>query len=305
MEKRTVTRAPMLRNCEWIFIVYFALIAAYTPWFHNRRDAGLHPILIFALVVVALTAVACAECYWMPRTFDFARDWLPIYLMLIAFRELNWFTPIQYTGALERSWIRWDYFVLSHWRLTAIVNGAGVLIPSYLELCYVLVYAVGAVCISILYVTHRRARVDSWLVVYLAGTLLAYCLVPFFPSQPPRLLFTDAGSAPMSSALRRFNLYILNSSSIHSGVFPSAHVSSAFSAAWGMLLVLPRRKRYGYCLAVYAASVAIATIYGRYHYAVDTLAGFGISLIAGAIGWFTIGGYWRRTNRSGSCGTRG
>ncbi|MGZ4989059.1 MAG: phosphatase PAP2 family protein, partial [Limisphaerales bacterium] len=67
----------------------------------------------------------------------------------------------------------------------------------------------------------------------------------------------------------------------HSSVFPSAHVSSAFSAAWGLLAYLPERKRFGILMLVYAVSVAIATIYGRYHYAVDALAGLGVSLVAG------------------------
>ena len=280
-----------------MFISYFAVSAAFTPFFQNRRDTGTHPILVLISAVLGLTLLACGERYWLPRALNFARDWLPVYLLLAAFRELNWFTPLQYAGRLEHSWIRWDYFVLSHWRLTAMVNSLGVLIPGCLEVCYLLVYAVGVTGISILYLTHHRKRIDDWLVIYLAGTLMAYVLVPFFPSQPPRVLFTDEASEPMMSAVRRFNLFILNSSSIHSGVFPSAHVSSAFSAAWGMLLVLPQRKRYGYALVVYAVSVAVATVYGRYHYAVDTFAGFAISLIAGMIGLLFINGYSRNTNR--------
>ena len=33
-------------------------------------------------------------------------------------------------------------------------------------------------------------------------------------------------------------------------------------------------------MAVYAISVSIATVYGRYHYVADVLAGFAVSLIA-------------------------
>ena len=44
-------------------------------------------------------------------------------------------------------------------------------------------------------------------------------------------------------------------------------------------------KRFGWGVLVYAVSVSLATIYGRYHYAADVLAGFGISLIAGAVCW--------------------
>jgi membrane-associated phospholipid phosphatase len=83
--------------------------------------------------------------------------------------------------------------------------------------------------------------------------------------------------------LRRFNLWIVGEYGIHSSVFPSAHVSSAFSAAWALFLFLPKKKRFGWGMLIYAMSVAVATVYGRYHYAVDTVAGLGVSLVAAGI----------------------
>ncbi len=85
----------------------------------------------------------------------------------------------------------------------------------------------------------------------------------------------------ITSAVRELNLWLLGDLGIHSSVFPSAHVSSAFSAAWAFFSFLPERKGYGWGMLVYAASVALATVYGRYHYAADVAAGIGISLIPG------------------------
>jgi membrane-associated phospholipid phosphatase len=119
--------------------------------------------------------------------------------------------------------------------------------------------------------------------LYLLGTLSAYALFPFFLSQPPRTLFATQDVPQVMTALRRFNLWIVNGYGIHSSVFPSAHVSSAFSAGWALLLYLPERKRYGRGMLIYAASVAIAAVYGRYHYAVDVVAGLGVSLVAAGI----------------------
>jgi membrane-associated phospholipid phosphatase len=50
-----------------------------------------------------------------------------------------------------------------------------------------------------------------------------------------------------------------------------------------MFLLLPERKRYGCGLLLYAISVSLATVYGRYHYAVDAIAGFAVSLTAGIL----------------------
>ena len=59
-----------------------------------------------------------------------------------------------------------------------------------------------------------------------------------------------------------------------------------------MLLTIPERQRYGWSLVIYACSVAVATVYGRYHYAVDAVAGFGISLLALSAGLYWKKRYW-------------
>src|SRR5260370_3139623 len=87
----------------------------------------------------------------------------------------------------------------------------------------------------------------------------------------------------MVTVVRRFNLWIVGGVGIHSSVFPSAHVSSAFSAGFALLLFLPERKRFGWGMLIYAASVAITTVYGRYHYAVDAIAGLPVSLLAAGL----------------------
>jgi membrane-associated phospholipid phosphatase len=105
-------------------------------------------------------------------------------------------------------------------------------------------------------------------------------LVPFLRLQPPRVAFPGADVPEISTVIRRLNLVVLSGAGIHSGVFPSAHVSSTFAAAWGMFAAMPERKRYGWIFLIYATSVAVATIYGRYHYALDAAAGIVVSVIA-------------------------
>ena len=82
----------------------------------------------------------------------------------------------------------------------------------------------------------------------------------------------------ITTAVRQLNMWLTGNYGIHSSVFPSAHVSSAFSAAWALFAFLPERKRYGWGMLLYAGSVAVATVYGRYHYAADAVAGMAISL---------------------------
>ena len=214
------------------------------------------------------------------------RDWLPILFTLLAFREMELFLPRTFDRQLESGWIYLDRALLDRDHLRAVIESLGPVIPLYLELCYLLVYGVGAICVGILYRQGKRAFIDRFWILYLTSTLLAYALFPYFPSQPPRIAFPGLDNPDIVTPVRQFNLFILKKATIHVGVFPSAHVSSAFACAWAMFLVLPQRKRVGWALVLYALSVGLATIYGRYHYTADVIAGFGVSLVAAAIAIF-------------------
>ena len=150
----------------------------------------------------------------------------------------------------------------------------------FLELCYALVYAVAPVALWALLANGRRDRVNQFWLAYLAGTLGAYALFPYFPSEPPRTVFAGQDLPSIMTSLRRFNLWIVGHYGIHSSVFPSAHVSSTLSAAWGLLAAIPERRWIGCAMATYGLCVAIASVYGRYHFSVDAFGGMGISLLA-------------------------
>jgi membrane-associated phospholipid phosphatase len=91
--------------------------------------------------------------------------------------------------------------------------------------------------------------------------------------------------------MRQFNIWLLDHADIHTSVCPSGHVAAASSAALAMLVALPERKSIGGALFVLASVIALATVYGRYHYAVDVMASIALSLAAwGAMAWATRGG---------------
>jgi membrane-associated phospholipid phosphatase len=276
-------RWPRLRTPEWILTGFFAYVSVISPWFRDRPHLKFQPVIILALVFAAFHLLAFFERGRFAPVLSVIRDWAPLGFTLLAFNEMELFLPRRFDGKLEASWIRWDHVLLIEWHLRDLIQSLGRVIPFYLELCYLFVYGTAASCVLALYRRGLRSEIDRFLTIYIAGTLLAYALFPYFPSRPPRLVFPNLDMPTLTTWVRSLNLYILRKATIHSGVFPSAHVSSAFSAAWGMFLVLPRRKIYGWALVFYAVSVSVATVYGRYHYAADVLAGFGVSLAAAAL----------------------
>lgn len=193
---------------------------------------------------------------------------------------MGWFAPPSHEPALENAWIAWDRVVLREWRLHAAIELLGPVLPSILEIAYTLVYALGPFAVAVLYAYRRRDRVPLFLLPFSLAVLLCYVQFPLWPSEPPRTVFPGQDIPTWVTVFRRFNAWMLGGYGIHTSVFPSAHVAGAFSAAFGAFRALPERPWVSRLLFVMAVLIATATVYGRYHYLADALAGLAMSLVA-------------------------
>lgn len=273
-----------LRRSEWALIAYFcytSVLAAFV--LPLRPPIPAITIGVNAAVIAGFVVLAWAWSLQKREFFDICRDWYPVPLMLLAYREMGWFAPDTTNFALESVWESWDKVLLNEFGLRAVVEFLGPLVPSVLEISYVLVYTIPSFGLAMLYVYRRRERVNAFLFNFLLGILISYTLFPLFPSEPPRTVFAGQDLPTYETIFRRLNLWLLGGYGIHTSVFPSAHVSGAFSGAFAMIRLLPEHRWAGRFLIVLATSIALATVYGRYHYGADAAAGFAVAVLAQAI----------------------
>jgi hypothetical protein len=261
-----------------IYLAYAAIVALFldvSPAI-RLRALGVNAAVIGGYLLLAFRLQGRPHRVW-----DVVRDWLPFALVLLCYREMGWFAPAEHTYELERSWIVWDRLLLNDWGARDVIESLGPVIPAYLEICYTLVYVFAPIAMAMIYFYgYRGEGSDRLLFIYLLGTLLSYALFPYFPSEPPRAVFAGEDVPRIHTVFRQFNWWILSGGGIHTSVFPSAHVSASFSAAFGAFLVIRRGRWAPWALTAVASGIFWATIYGRYHYAVDAVAGLGVSLVA-------------------------
>jgi membrane-associated phospholipid phosphatase len=271
-----------MRASEWVLIGYFTYTTVLALVLPLRPPIPTITLVMNGLVFAGFALLVFAYELRRSEFFSIVRDWFPFPLMLLAYREMGWFARPHYTFELERRWIVWDRLLLRS-GLSRLIEAAGPVLPALLEISYSLVYTLGPFSVAMLYVYRRRERVDRFSFVFFLGVLLAYAQFPFWPSEPPRTVFPGEDFPGYESVFRAFNWWMLGGYGIHTSVFPSAHVSGAFSAAFGTLRTLPEHKWVGRFLLGMAVMIATATVYGRYHYAADAFAGFGVALAAAAI----------------------
>jgi membrane-associated phospholipid phosphatase len=284
-------RISNVRSSEWIlgsFLAYAAVMAAVMPL---HRAVRATTITLNLSLLAGYVALITLETIRPRKALDIARDWLPLLLTLLAYREMGWFAQPHVTHTLEARWVVWDHVVLRG-GAKAVIEWLGPFIPSILEIAYLLVYALGPFSVAMLYVYGRRERVNQFLFLFLLAVLTCYAQFPFWPSEPPRVVFPADDLPAYATVFRGWNLWLLGKGGIHTSVFPSGHVAAAFSAAAGMCLYLPEHKWVGRFLMVTAILVAVATVYGRYHYLVDAAAGLFMAGLAVLITRYSARTLW-------------
>lgn len=267
------------RVCEWIllgFFVYTSALALILP---------LAPAIRIRTICANLLVLAILHCLsrWnLSSRWRTVRDLFPIASVLLAYQQMGWFAQPQASFDLENAWVVWDRLLLSDFGLKRAIELLGPVLPGLLELLYVLTYILAPSGFVILLACDRRDQADRFLALYAGSAVVAYALFPFFPSEPPRAVFPGELFPSYDTVFRKLNWWILGGAGIHTSVFPSGHVSSAFGCAFGLLLALPERRAFGVAMTIVACGISVATVYGRYHYAVDALAGLAVSAAVAA-----------------------
>ena len=264
------------RVTEWILAGYFSytlLLSFAIPLPIGARAQSASASL------VALAILYCIARFPALYILLWLRNLLPIAAVLLAYQQMGWFARPAGNHELEHSWVQWDRLLLVDWGLKDGIESLGPVLPSLLELAYLCTYAVGPAGLLALLHCGRMDRADRYLACYVASAVASYAFYPFFPSEPPRTVFPGELFGGHGNVFRDLNWWILGLGGIHTSVFPSGHVSSACGVAFGLLFSLPERKRYGIAASVLAFGIATGTVYGRYHYAVDALAGLVVSCV--------------------------
>jgi membrane-associated phospholipid phosphatase len=293
--------AGELRTAESVvlgFLVYTTVASLELPM-SARERVTITALNTLAGAVIFLLEKATQE---KPRGFVVAvRDWLPAPLILLAYRESGMFFIPDPAHRLDHMFVRWDCFLLQNKWVLATLSGLAPWPQVYLELAYLFCYPLVPLGLGCLLLAQRKSEtrnskletrqskiqnlkskivVDHFWTAVLIATLFCYAVYPFFPLTPPRLLFHDLPGPPVPAFIRTANLWLLGNYGVPACIFPSGHVAAVTATA---LAVHVYRPRLGALFLVAAASVAVATVLLRYHYAADALAGVLVGCSAFAI----------------------
>lgn len=273
-------------------MLFFALELAGSLVYPLPAEGLLRVCGLSFLGVGILLVLKSAATMQQGRVLPALRDWYPCLLIPMAYRASGVFFTPDPRHRLDRVFLAWDNALLgnsvaAHW----LAASSSWLDPA-LEISYMLCYPLVPLALLSLVLARRwgslsptpgagiRDPIDQFWTTVLLAVFTCYLFYPFFPLTPPRVLLPDSGGLAMHSALRRMNLWVLHQNGDQASLFPSGHVAGVVAAALAVRVYLPRM---GWLFLFVAASITIATVVGRYHYAADAVAGVLVAMGAFAI----------------------
>ena len=145
-------------------------------------------------------------------------------------------------------------------------------VAEFLELAYGGVYPLIPIALVLHLVFSANPDADHFWTIVLITDYVCFGMLPLIQTRPPRNL--EPG-APWHARLRVLNLNILNRASIGMNTVPSGHAAEALAAA---LLVLDTPPAIVAWMFFNAAAISAGAVFGRYHYAVDAMAGWVVAI---------------------------
>jgi membrane-associated phospholipid phosphatase len=162
-----------------------------------------------------------------------------------------------------------DGRILARLRTNAWLQQASRVALEVLEAGYAAVYLVVPLGAVLLWPWGVPALERYWTVV-LGAELACYLALPWIRTRPPRSLEAPGPLDRRPVVWRQVNRAVLDRASVQANTLPSGHVAGAVAAAGAVLAVWPAA---GIVLMGTAALIAVSAVAGRYHYAVDVIAG--------------------------------
>lgn len=251
---------PVWATAGLVYFAYICVVALCRPAPAQRR--------LRACALAACGLLLCALAAYV-RPFWLRGVVLPPLTLLVAYWSSGclWIAPMPHA---EHVLMRFDLAL----RVPRIGASLPRIVIEIIELAYAGIYPLVPIAfvLHVAFAPHPDAE-RFWTVV-LVTDFICFGMLPWIQTRPPRAI---EETAPWTSAVRAFNERLLRQTSIGVNTVPSGHAAEAFAAAL-LLSGAPWPIQASMWLA--ALAVSAGAVFGRYHFALDAIAGWAVALVA-------------------------
>ena len=242
-------------------------------WWQNLPYAAVH--LIGHLLTVGLILW---EVKRPNRTSWVFRNWYPLPYVAYCYKEMATFIHAIRSTDAERLLADLDFRIWHAYPSIWLERIYSPGLSEYLQVVYTLFIPAVLLVPFLLWKKGRFGEFQYYAFLIAIGFLISYVGYLLVPARGPRFLLKHLEQIPLRGLwlFRTMQGTLDTLESAHYDCFPSGHTELTILAWWGSRLVSKRLFRVYFA---YTLSIIFATVYLRYHYTVDLMAGATVALI--------------------------
>lgn len=288
---------------EWVALSYLGFSGALMVIFHENLERPAFHIAEHIGVAVAILVIvnvayrtSRGECSQprIARSLSWVRDWYPQAVFLFCFEELRILVHLIEPAWRDSLLIAFDHWLTGVYPEVWLAQFTSVWLNEAMQVAYMGYYLFLTILGASLYRRRRDPSNDSpvrnpsgvmamrafWTVMTasMIGYTIGYVISIFFPVEAPFFAMSSLRLPPLVGGPATSLIDFIESwGRVRGGAFPSGHVLGSFVALLGAWCY--RRRLFWVFLPCFIA-MCVSTIYGRYHYIADILAGILVGAVA-------------------------
>jgi membrane-associated phospholipid phosphatase len=210
----------------------------------------------------------------------------PILCVLVIFDSLEWLVHYVNPEDIDPILIRLDYLIFNNHPTIILERIMSPLLTDILQIAYSTYYFIPTSFGVVLLLNNQREEFNRTLFLILFCFYLSYLGYILMPALGPRFTISHLQTTELQGLFIAEPLQkLLNKlEGIKRDAFPSGHTAVALTVLY---LAYRFKKRFFRILLPIVSALIFSTVYCRYHYVVDIIAGFGLTLLTIFLGeWY-------------------
>lgn len=273
------------RPADAVTIIFLLFLSALTLIFYQHIPKA--PFLISLYSIFFIAQIILIRFKNNGRFMGLFYDLIfPILCVLVIFDSLEWLVHYVNPEDIDPILIRLDYLIFNNHPTIILERVMSPLLTDILQIAYSTYYFIPISLGVVLLLNNQREEFNRTLFLILFCFYLSYLGYILMPALGPRFTISHLQTTELQGLFIAEPLQkLLNKlEGIKRDAFPSGHTAVAVTVLY---LAYRFKKRFFWILLPIVSALIFSTVYCRYHYVVDIIAGFGLTLLTIFLGeWY-------------------
>ena len=262
---------------DWVAIGYLAFTGVLILIFRKNVARWYLYLLARLLCIIGIVSLTFTNQY-TPLIFQFLRDWYPLSTIALFYIEIKKLTQMVFQRYFDETLIYWEKRVFKGMPcLEWSDRFPSMILSEILHLCYFSYYVMAVFLAAWLYFSGRIGPFQETVFAETLAFNLSLLCYPFLPTTGPRYLFEKIQGKLSEGFFFRLAHLAVSRGSSKGTAFPSSHVSLSVTV---LLCALRYDSTAFLILLPMCVGLTLGTVYGRFHYVIDAIAG---AILAGIV----------------------